>query len=1138
MDAFLSHNSQDKPAVEALAQRLQAEGISCWLDKWNLIPGEPWQEAIEEALRTCKSCVVFIGPGEFGPWQNEEMRRAIRRRVEESSDSRLRVIPCVLPGGIRGERSQLPDFLVSTTWVEFRQSLDEEEAFHRLKCGILGIAPGPTVGVSLPEGESPYRGLEAFQAEHAPFYFGRDADVEWLINELRTGSPTGSEIRFLGILGASGSGKSSLARAGLVPAIRKGRQIPGSQTWPIVILRPGANPLESLAIRLAQDEVLKAGVGDIAEFKAKMLEDETRLHLAVAQAIDREGDETRRALLIVDQFEEVFTVCDDEKERAAFLANLLYAATVATGRTIVVPAMRADFLPQCAAYTKLAHALSDHQHLVGAMGREALRQVIEGPAQLVGCEFDQGLVEMLLDDMENQPPGALPLLEHCLHQLWERRGGRKLTVKAYNDIGRIDGALERHADSIFEDLSSEEQKACARLFTQLVRPGEGSEDTKRQAVLERAAPDEVTRQLVQRLADKDARLLSADATGDAVRVEITHEALIRNWGRLRRWIEENREAILVQQRLEQDAAEWNANGRKAKYLYTGARLEEGKQWMRDHRKLRREFPVEFAFVQAAQARANRRGQVPFSLTTLALFFSALAMVGMTRALDSRDQVRRESGLQAIDKASNQPLRYPDQLFHRARAIGFAGYGGAVHQQRNWATQGREFYDLIRGRTEQFPMLLPDRIDTLQGELAGLPAYLPIWRSAAHGDAVEGLTFEGGGQLLLARYPDGKVRQWNLEVPDAEPQIIEGDVPESLESTAVVLDGYTVMFHAYGQEVELTGHPAKATAWTLSGDNQRLAVGLEDGAVIIWDVSGGRLGEEADLLVFQERGWFEFDEQQNVIGGFLSDADHLGDTLVAAQSDQEFKPENKEPWQNSLGMDLLYVKPGEFFMGSPKSEEDRNTDEVQHKVILTQGFWMAKYEVTQAGYEAVMGSNPSVRKDPLAPVEWVSWIDAMGFCEKLTELERRANLIPEGWEYTLPTEAQWEYACRAGTTTPFSFGRVLDGARANCDGQYPYGTSVNGPFLGQTAAVGRYGENPWGLYDMHGNVNEWCLDWYGEYPGDAVTDPTGPKKAASRIIRGGSWSNDAWYCRSALRRGGLPDYRDLDLGFRPVLVPAR
>ena len=236
--------------------------------------------------------------------------------------------------------------------------------------------------------------------------------------------------------------------------------------------------------------------------------------------------------------------------------------------------------------------------------------------------------------------------------------------------------------------------------------------------------------------------------------------------------------------------------------------------------------------------------------------------------------------------------------------------------------------------------------------------------------------------------------------------------------------------------------------------------------------------------------------------------------------------------------MVWIEPGSFLMGSPPEERERAVEEgPQTRVTLTKGYWMGKHEVTQEEWTAVMGSNPSKFKGEAdLPVENVSWEEAMAYCRKLTERERAAGRLPAGYEYNLPTEAQWEYACRAGTTGATAFGESLSSTQANFDGDYPYGGGVKGQNLGRTAKVGSYEPNAWGLSDMHGNVAEWCLDWYGSYPGESLTDPTGPTKGSGRVIRGGFWFDYAWLCRAAQRRDFAPTIRYYFIGFRPVLAP--
>jgi formylglycine-generating enzyme required for sulfatase activity len=246
--------------------------------------------------------------------------------------------------------------------------------------------------------------------------------------------------------------------------------------------------------------------------------------------------------------------------------------------------------------------------------------------------------------------------------------------------------------------------------------------------------------------------------------------------------------------------------------------------------------------------------------------------------------------------------------------------------------------------------------------------------------------------------------------------------------------------------------------------------------------------------------------------------------------------------DGVTMAFVLIPAGRFTMGSPKDEKERSDDEEQHPVEITRPFYLAKYPVTQEQYQAVMGKNPSYfQAGPGGaaevksldtkhfPVECVSWDNAQAFCKKI-----RASTKP-GHTFRLPTEAEWEYACRAGTTTPFYFGSELNGKQANCNGSVvPYGTTDLGPWKKRTTKVGEYRENPWGLCDMHGNVWQWCEDYYGPYNDDLkATDPLRSVKYAegSRVSRGGSWGHAGLYCRAAYRTLAPPDTRNEYSGFR-------
>jgi formylglycine-generating enzyme len=233
------------------------------------------------------------------------------------------------------------------------------------------------------------------------------------------------------------------------------------------------------------------------------------------------------------------------------------------------------------------------------------------------------------------------------------------------------------------------------------------------------------------------------------------------------------------------------------------------------------------------------------------------------------------------------------------------------------------------------------------------------------------------------------------------------------------------------------------------------------------------------------------------------------------------------------MKFVWIPPGSFMMGSPREEKEKESlgmDETQHKVTLTKGFYMGVHLVTQDQWQAVMGNNPSYFKDEKnLPVETVSWDDCQAFIKNLREKDKKP--------YRLPTEAEWEYSCRAGTKTPFHFGETISTDQASYNGnstddliRYPYGNWEKGKRY-KTTPVGSFPTNAWGLHDMHGNLCEWCQDWLGNYPQNDVGDPQGPDAGQYRVLRGGSWLHHPRDCRSAYRLGHVPGYRILNFGFR-------
>jgi formylglycine-generating enzyme required for sulfatase activity len=276
----------------------------------------------------------------------------------------------------------------------------------------------------------------------------------------------------------------------------------------------------------------------------------------------------------------------------------------------------------------------------------------------------------------------------------------------------------------------------------------------------------------------------------------------------------------------------------------------------------------------------------------------------------------------------------------------------------------------------------------------------------------------------------------------------------------------------------------------------------------------------------------------LLGCMVAGAAILACNTATGNPDAE-KPEKGETvkgppkdFTNGLGMKFVWIPPGNFMMGSPKVEKERHDGETQHKVTLTKGFYMGVHTVTQEQWQEVMGNNPSHYKgEKNLPVDNVSWDDCQEFIKKLGEKTKDKKA------YRLPTEAEWEYACRAGTTTPFHFGETISTEQANYNGDFVYGNGKKGVLRNKTTPVGSFPANAWGLHDMHGNVFQWCQDWYGEYPNNEETDPRGPTKGLGfargqeRVLRGGSEGTHPWACRSAYRYASRPDNSNFDCGFR-------
>lgn len=473
--------------------------------------------------------------------------------------------------------------------------------------------------VSEDTGICPYKGLSFFDwnSEDPKYFYGRQALTDELLDKVRTSS-------FLAITGASGSGKSSVLRAGLLHQLQQGQRIFGSDQWDIRLMLPGENPCRNLAAVFVDEGVSRI---ERAEQQGR------------AEALIKEGGDglrrlvqttdTERVVLVIDQFEEVFTLCQDKAERERFFATLLGAWEGCGGKLCLILAMRADFVGRCfeQSYSGLAQQVQDHLVAVKPMSAEELVEAIEKPAALVGLVLEPGLTSTLLEDVENSP-GSLPLLQYTLRELWNRRQNNILQLSTYAQMGGVTGTLKQRADDVYESLPPEQQQAVKHIFLNLMQLGNGTEDTRRRAtknsLVTAKYPTSVIEGVIQRLADANlvvtGELISKGDSNRVAVIDVAHECLIRHWPKLRQWAEDSRDLLRYQRKLETLADVWHDQGRQKRYLLYGKQFSNAYTF---HNKFSQDFPLSKCaedFIKAS-TRRNYLASVTTSFIAIALIFT-------------------------------------------------------------------------------------------------------------------------------------------------------------------------------------------------------------------------------------------------------------------------------------------------------------------------------------------------------------------------------------------------------------------------------------------------------------------------------------------------------------------------------------
>ncbi|MFG2484922.1 hypothetical protein ACGFSI_19465 [Streptomyces virginiae] len=693
-----------------------------------------------------------------------------------------------------------PSLAVTLAYVEacHGDRGDWETRWHAAAATIAASTPREEPARTGPQ-RAPYAGLSAFQPEDADRFFGRERLTDELLTKVH-------DRRFLAVFGPSGSGKSSLLRAGLVARAR-------ASGWPVILFTPGPHPVEECAIHLATATGEAPGA-----LKTELLDDPTALHLRIRQTMIDHAPDTD-TLIVVDQFEEIFTLCADHDERNAFLTLLIAAATTETSRTRVVLGVRADFYGHCVQDPHLVEAIRDAQLAVGPLSSQELREAITRPAALADCTVTGPLLAAVVADATGRP-GALPLVSHAMVETWHRRSGSRLTLEGYLAAGGIQHALAHTAEAAYAALSPTQQHLARSLFLRLTALGDTTEDTRRRITDDELDPGPDTAHVLESLARQ--RLVTLDQGC----VEITHEAIIRCWPRLRDWLTEDRDQLLLHRQLTDASAAWQAQDHDPHTLYRGARLAAALDLAAaaaDRLTSReRRFLDASRTAQADETAAIRRRTVRLrQLVTLLTVLVAVAATAGALAVDSRDTAIGQRNVAIARKAA-------------ANAAEVRQHNPALAAQLNLAA-----YRLAA-------------TDDVRDQLMSTFATPYTSRLTGHTSDVVSISLAPDGKVLASASWDRTVRLWDIEDAHRPVQLAVVDQPERLMAVAFDQGGRILATASErsvrlwdvtdrGTPTELSTLPDQPSAptWVACGPGGLLATGHTDGTTRLWNTSDPR-----------------------------------------------------------------------------------------------------------------------------------------------------------------------------------------------------------------------------------------------------------------------------------------------------------